>query len=697
MFKRLSSITGKPTIAILTLVTLCNIAMLLFYNAVTYRVLMHSDAASLNLMADEVYRTGQLFPSEWNYPNGDLWAFYGHLFILPFLPFVKNGFAMHVVAGTLTGALVLLGVWLLTKVLEIHLVLRLLFMAVLTSGVSHFFADQVFGQLTYGTVLLLFVFQFYFFFRYWKSVACERPDGWALTGFCAVLFIVFLSNPSRAMATNLAPLAAGFFLWGIHLTSTHRWPDNKVLRRALGKPALIAGAAIFAGGIGHAIVLAQTHYHDGAANVMYIAPTDISRNILGTLRGWLNIVGGLPSADERVIGIRGIHRAYLMLVAICLLIFPVYLWRSLRSQRDDIVRFLLVSVLATFCIALFFQLFTTVPDMSAPSEEIHSARYMVVTVFMVALAAVVLLNQSIRMEQPWNIPLVATICLFPFLISGFSILVTPGFVIQRSPSLKLSRTPAPMDVVINRLEAENLHYGYSSYWNANLNTVLSKGAQKIRAVHLLSLPIPMPHLSSNDWFRPSAHQGPVFLLLNAKEYDTVDWAEMNAWLGKPSQSLTEGEWKIIVYPFNISTRLPGWDERLSEPLTYVLRPTSLHQIGRLEPSIEGNLMAAEQSEQGYLAYGPYAKLAKGRYEAQFSIQAHGAKGILAEIDVAVNGGKNVVKAAVQAADGWQTFALPFDVESAVDAYEFRVLTTGAGWVKSKAITLKRLDTAKHGN
>lgn len=694
MFKRISSNTARLIVPMLVLLIVCNIAMLLFYDGVTYRSMMHSDAVALNMMADEVYRTGQLFPSEWNYPNGDLWAFYGHLFILPFLPFVKNGFAMHAVAAAVTGALVLLGVWLLAKVLEIRLELRLLLMAVLTSGVSHFFAEQVFGQLTYGTVLLLFVFQLYFFFTYWKSVASQRPDGWALTGLCAVLFIVFLSNPSRAIATNLAPLIGGFFFWGIHLTSMRRWPEKKILRHAMVKPALIAAAAILAGGIGHAIILTQTHFHNGVSNVLYIAPSDFPRNVMGTLRGWFNIAGGLPSPDEHVIGIRGINRAYRMLAGFCLLVFPAYLWRSLRNQRDDTIRFLTVTVLTTFCIALFFQLFTTVPDMISLEA---SARYLVVTVFMIALAATVLLNQRMPIEQTWNIPLTAMICLVPFLSSGFFIFIKPGLVIQPSSPWKLSRAPAPMEAVINRLERENLHYGYSSYWNANLITVLSKGAQKIRAIHPISLPIPMPHLSSNDWYRPSAHQGPVFLLLSAKEYDVIDWREMDAWLGMPSRSLLEGDWKIIVYPFNISARLPRWDDRLTEPFTYVWRPTSLHQVGRLEASGEGNVMAAEKGEQGFLAYGPYVNLAKGHYEAQFSIQAEGGAGTLAEIDVAGNVGTTVVKAAVEAADGWQSIALPFDVTSADSLIEFRVLTTGAGRVKAKAITLKRVDLAKHGN
>jgi len=471
MFKRIASNSGRFIIVFLSLVIVCNIAMLLFYDGVTYRSMMHSDAASLNMMADEVYRTGQLFPAEWNYPNGDLWAFYGHLFILPLLPFAKNGFAMHAVAVAVTGALILVGVWLLAGILEIHLALRLLLIAVLTSGVSHLFAEQVFGQHTYGIVLLLLVFQFYFFFRYWRSVASQGPDGWALAGFCAVLFIVFLSNPSRAMATNLAPLIVGFLFWGIHLISTRQWPGEKVLLKTLGGPALIAVATICAGGIGHAIALAQTNFHDGAANAQYIAQTDVPRNILGTLRGWFAIVGGLPSNGEPVISIVGVHRAYGMLVAICLLILPAYLWRALRHQRNDLVRFLIVSVLTSFCLAMFFQLFTTVPDMSMPLYEVQAARYMIATVFMLALAAAVLLNQRMRIERTWNIPWVATICLFPFLVSGFFILVKPAFVMNPAAPWGISRVPSPMDAVINRLETENLHYGYSSYWNANVSTV----------------------------------------------------------------------------------------------------------------------------------------------------------------------------------------------------------------------------------
>src|SRR5450755_306518 len=98
---------------LLSCVVLANLSMLSFYEAITYRIFFHSDAAAINLISEEIVRSGQFFPHDWNYVNADLFVIFGHLFIIPFIPFVRNGFGLHAVAGVASTFIIIASVWLL--------------------------------------------------------------------------------------------------------------------------------------------------------------------------------------------------------------------------------------------------------------------------------------------------------------------------------------------------------------------------------------------------------------------------------------------------------------------------------------------------------------------------------------------------------------------------------------------------------
>jgi hypothetical protein len=138
---------------LLSCVVLANVAMLAFYVAITYRIFFHSDAAAVNLISEEIVRSGQFFPHDWNYVNADLFVIFGHLFIVPFIPFVRNGFGLHAVAGAVSTIVIIASVWLLLARIGVSRTSRLLVLAILTSGISPSLSENLFGQVSYGTVL----------------------------------------------------------------------------------------------------------------------------------------------------------------------------------------------------------------------------------------------------------------------------------------------------------------------------------------------------------------------------------------------------------------------------------------------------------------------------------------------------------------------------------------------------------------
>ena len=129
---------GKSLLLALLLI---NIYFIVYFIVFTNRNYFHSDSAVKNLLAQEIYETGQYFPPEWNYANGDLFVFFGHTFILPLLPFFQNSFSLHAVSGVFSAVLILVGTWCLAGVLTESFWGRLATVAVVSSGISGIMAE----------------------------------------------------------------------------------------------------------------------------------------------------------------------------------------------------------------------------------------------------------------------------------------------------------------------------------------------------------------------------------------------------------------------------------------------------------------------------------------------------------------------------------------------------------------------------
>ena len=195
--------------AALNLLLAFNIASLVVYNFLTYRLEFHSDAAVKNLFAEEVVRQGSLFPADWAYVNGEMFVFFGHLPIIPLLLVSENGFVLHAISGTILGASCCSTVWWFTGVLHSSRTVRLLGVCLFAGGVSPMMAEALFGQAAYGPATILLLLQLGLLIRLHQHA--QRNDTlsyrWSLLWLCIASFVSFLSSPMRALMTFTFPLA----------------------------------------------------------------------------------------------------------------------------------------------------------------------------------------------------------------------------------------------------------------------------------------------------------------------------------------------------------------------------------------------------------------------------------------------------------------------------------------------------------
>jgi hypothetical protein len=661
---------------VMPLLLAVNLLLMLYYLARNYQFAVHSDSAVMNLLAQEIHDTGQFFPRGWNYANGDLWVWFPHTVIVPLLNWLPNSYGLHALSSALTAALVLLGAWCVGAMLGQSRLARLVTLLVLSGGISVNMAENLYGQAAYGVLFYLACFLAYSGWRLLQAGASARWRWGAL--FALLMVLVFWSNPQRAAVFYGLPLILAA-LSQLALSGHAPQPQRRLTRRRVGLllavllAALLAGAALH----GHYVKLVGS---SGLAPATWLGFDGMLRNTLGTLRGLLSLLGGLPQEGAAVISAAGAWSALRIAAALALLgLLPWALKRALSAPQQPARVFFAVFTLTSAGINLFVALTTSLPDMAAPEA---SVRYLVPS-----LMCMLLLLAGMAVDEfRWRRPLHAA-ALLALLVTGFSAL--QAYRVDNSPGYYKGSIGAysPYHQFAAYLEQQGLRYGYASFWNAGRLTLLSEQKVKVRQVSLDNgLPVPVRHLSSDRWYQAEAWRGETFLMFTEAESKATDWPTLERYAGPPSRVLQYRGWEIRVYPHNLAARLPLWNVESSAPLAFPVTAATPHRIGHLVDN-DGALQAGP-GESGHLQYGPLRSTSAGRYLVSFELETGGAGvGDFGVVDISANHGATVLAAQAIRAQGAQRITLPLKLDGPAGDIEFRVWSNGAGTLKIKRVEM----------
>lgn len=653
---------------ILPFVLGANLLMLLFFLAFNYQLMFHSDSAVKNLLAQEIWDTGEYFPHDWNYVNNDLWVFYTQTFILPLLRWFKNGFALHVVSDLVSATLILLASWWITGMLEQGRTARLVSMVLLTAGISLIFAEHVYGQAAYGSMYYMGCF---LILSYWKMCHAQGRAALAWTAATMVLAtLVFWANPQRALIYYGAPLlAAALALHGLDWYQARvagaagqarpwswRWP----LALALG---MLLGSGL------HAHIMRHVHNDAGVTLIHWLPFDGIVNNILQTTRGLLTIFDGLPRPETKVVSGYGVYSVLRLLAALATLaLLPWSVLQSIQPRQRGrlyFAVFTLVSLLGNLLLVLT----TTLANMNAPEG---SGRYLVPTLLcmLLLLAGTICDGRHVRART-------RAIAWFAIAVLGSSAPVAYIKSFDDFYRYPLSDTLAVAEHVrlAAFLEQNQLHYGYAPFWSAGTMTVLTQQRVKVRQVDFAyGLPVPMRALSSNRWYRPEAWNGPTFLMVQDTQFKVLDLEKLFALTGQPIRTLRfEKTWYIYEFADNLATRLPAWDNELHRPRKIAISAHSPHLVGKFVAGPEQPpALVAEDNEYGPQLYGPAGGVAPGSYLASFDVQAIGQPHDFGQVNVCVDAGTRVLAQQPITQAGRQTLTLRFATRTPLDPLELRV-------------------------
>lgn len=656
------------------LILAINFCFLVFYVFVKYKSIFHSDSAMKVLLAREIVQSHNFFPPDWYYGNNDIVVVFGHLFIIPALAFLPAGFTVHAISGLVTSILVLHSVWLAAGLAPIGKTRQTLITASVAAGISGVLAENLYGQASYGTILYMSLYSIYCLVRLMRETSTKNVVIWSVL-LWALITAEFWGNPQRAIVTIGMPLIAAA-LW-----SMHRQHPARVGRASLVGAAASIGAAFVGGTILYGVTFAHVNNASrDASSIQWLPYETIISNLVVLGKEVLAVLGGSPPGGSGLLTVVGLYGALRLIVAVLLVSLIVRAVATSARPQDEVRPLAIYGSLALLSVCLL-QVATTIPNLADP---IPSSRYLVpslVTMAIVALATP--LDVRLRPIESISVAVV---------LAGLLTSAYPTFVMSdRMSHLNLAQQPPPtldLSNLARYLQSNGLNYGYATYWNAGSVSVLSDEHVLVRQIALDSgLPMPMRFLSADRWYNADTRKGETFLLLSQEEANKIDWKRLAA-LGLPvSRKLQFGNLSIFVFAENIAAKLPGWDVRFMQPVTFHADAQALTQVGSLQERGDGKALVAPPEANGALYYGPYVNVAPGTYRLTFDVEANSSPTAALRIDAAASpGGIVMAQKDLTESHGPQQLLFSLDHTSVM---EFRVWTLGTGAAAFKSVTIER--------
>ncbi|MEO5625282.1 MAG: hypothetical protein ABIQ70_04665 [Dokdonella sp.] len=519
--------------------------MLAFYLVVTYGSLLHSDSAMKLLLAEEISRQLTLFPRDWNYIN-DIPIIFPSILAVPLSWFFAPSPAVHAFVDLVAAGLVLFSAYAASRSIGIRGPLCWLPPILLASAFSREFAEMVFGQSAYSSVVFTQLLLAGWGAQYLGAEADEEslgPSRKGMTGIVILLVVSVAAGP-RGLATYAAPYMLAAI--GIYFLSPK---ESNASRRARG---LVFGitAASSLGVLIYLFLLSRVRLSAGAMGNAFANTTQISSHLQLLAANWFTLFDALPPSGQRFSIVLSATYAARFGVALLFLFLPLLLLLRFGSIRSPGLRFLVLVHASVTASTLYLLVFTGL----LVDEVVGVPRYLIplmptalliVTIWLGEIADTCAFSAT---RMGWVIA-VAMLTLSPMQ------LVAPAF--SEWPDirhgLRLNRHAQLLAV----LQKADLHRGFADYWNANVISVLSGGDVRIAPVSIAdgTMPTPFHHLSSERWFAPEWAPGPTFLVVDRTDSRKLNRPALDAQLGPPTSTLSTDGFDVLIYPFSLGERL----------------------------------------------------------------------------------------------------------------------------------------------
>lgn len=516
-----------------------------FYIFCSYQAFFNSDAAIANILAEEIVRTGELFPKTWWYVNDDLWVFYKHLLLIPWVMAGENSFFAHGVSVSIVVVITMAVLALLLRALGLSRAAALMGCVVIGLGYSPLYLREVYGEAAY-TWYFAFIISFLLLW-----LRANRPD----SGRCArhplfllllvLVYLVVLENPVRFFIYYIVPFFGAFLLLLYAEREALLGSGKEDWRTAL-LPRIIPAAAIVAvlllGVFFYKRLLVEVLHAEGANHALLVPLQDLPFHAAYSVLGLLSFIGAEWQDKVELASVEGVVSLLRLGFYPLALLLPAYYAKREFSRLDQPRRYFVA--LSYLGFALIFGLYSV----STLHENAYAARnnirYIIPFLMMVLVCPVVI----------WRFfPPVAKAVLVVAFVLAFA-----GTWKNISPEGWQDTAGSRADLLA-ALQNRKLVTGYGPYWDSHVYTVLSKGKVSIRPLDIDARGIGLClWLSSDHWYEKGYADGRVFFLVPNEKLDNWKDGCETLSLPQPTESFAQGNYTVFVFAEN---PLPGIAEK----------------------------------------------------------------------------------------------------------------------------------------
>lgn len=320
------------------------------------------------------------------------------------------------------------------------------------------------------------------------------------------------------------------------------------------------------------LVLGQVLFHAFISKTSYtpLSPKYVDlgtayKNFQLLIQSLIVLFGAAPKPGEGIYSIESvmvIAKFWLMILAF---LSPFVLATQWAKLKSDFTRLLIIVFLTSVSLRIYVYVFA---DISLNATNTN--RYFIPDALLGITIALLYVGQHWR-EKLIN----------PALLALAVLVVGSSSFVQSAPNRDTGYRN-----LVETLEANDLHLGYGTFWDSNVLTALSDGKVQVRPIILKNGGIAALHwISSNRWYDGASKQTSSFLLLKGDEQN-IDLKPLAPVLGSPTRTFNIGDMRVIVYPFDISTRM-GWRYHVKGPLTPSEMRSSIELVGTPKLSADG--------------------------------------------------------------------------------------------------------------
>ena len=514
---------------------------LLYFIFISYKYLaFYSDSASKVLIASEIVNSHSFFPKDWAYVNNDLWITTAHIFVVPLLQFLPPGYLSHAIACSLMGGLIIFSIWWLVNGFQIIAAQKILIILICLGGVSLTITESMFGQVSYGILLMFSVL----LIKCLGSCNADPVKKNLIYYFFALLvaLLMVIGNPMRAVPYYVFPMACSVMFILIDEYQKVRIRESVTLCVFLfGSLAVVCATGFLI----HKVLLTQVDMQLGVTTLRWISLSEMLNKVPKLFASLMTILGGEPYTNRALDTISGVYDGFRLIVA---LLFIGILPRTISlclSGTDKLLQLMVIYALTSIVALSVIMLGTSV----------YNARYLIPPAFLFVIATAAL---PFRFKERIFFDIARLVVTIGFCTNLLVINTSYWSTYHASEIHKADAQNFDHPAQLAQLLLENnLSYGFATFWQANVVTVLTNNRVKTRPIFIEDGKIlSMQWLSARSWYSETAMHGETFLILSAAEELALDWASFAAVRGlTPSRIIQFKHYKIFVFSENIAQRL----------------------------------------------------------------------------------------------------------------------------------------------